>query len=268
VQPASFVTRGCTDMTTATMTKADAPAPDRKAADAALSLAGVKMLRDLAAGERAALESKCTFRRFAPGDVVLDRFSPSAAVYFMISGAGRVVHYVSDEQEITIATVAAGDTIGEISAIDGLGRSATVVAEENCVVAELPSVEFHALLIRHGDLALELLRRWAATIRQLSDKVSLLSTGSPEQRVYSEIIRLARAEKPGSDRWVIRELPTHQELARWAQTSREVVAGAVAELVRRGVAERKTKTLYVNDYPALREMMSRRENADGAGGGQ
>jgi CRP-like cAMP-binding protein len=227
----------------------------------ALSLAGVVTLRDLTADEQSDLASKCIFRRVAAGEVVLDRFSPSAAVYFMISGSARVVHYVAEDQEITIATVAAGDTIGDISAIDGRGRSATVVAEEECVVAELSSREFQALITRRGAVALELLRRWAGTIRQLSDKVSYLSTGSPDQRVYSQLIRLARQEKPDSVRWLIRELPTHQELAKWAQTSREVVAGAVAELVRRGVAERRTKTLYINDYAALRDMIAQSERA-------
>jgi len=36
---------------------------------------------------------------------------------------------------------------------------------------------------------------------------------------------------------------------------------AVAELVRRGVAERRTKTLYINDYAALRDLVSRPERA-------
>jgi CRP-like cAMP-binding protein len=238
------------------------PGGARDTASAApMSLSGVTMLADLAAEERSELATKCIFRRVAAGDVVLDRFSPSAAVYFLVTGSARVVHYVAEDQEITIATVAAGDTIGEISAIDGRGRSATVVAEQDCVVAELPSDEFQALIARRGGVALELLRRWAATIRQLSDKVSYLSTGSPDQRVYSELIRLARQDKPGGDRWLIRELPTHQELAKWAQTSREVVASAVAELVRRGVAERRTKTLYINDYAALRDLISRPERA-------
>jgi len=234
---------------------------DAERSDGGLCLDNVALLRRLSSDERKALETKCAFRRVDAGEVVLDRFSANVAVYFLTAGSARVVHYVADGQEITIATVAAGDTIGEISAIDGLGRSASVVAEENCVVAELPQAEFHALIVRRGDIALELLRRWTVTIRQLSDKVSYLSTGSPDQRVYSELIRLARAERPGSDRWVIRELPTHQDLAKWAQTSRETVASAVAELVRRGVAERRTKTLYINDYAALREMISRPDEA-------
>lgn len=228
---------------------------------AAMSLAVISMLRRLSDEERSALESKCIFRRIAAGDVVLDRFTPSEAVYFMISGTARVVHYVADHQEITIATVSAGDAIGEISAIDGLGRSATVVAEDDCAVAELPREEFQALIVRRGDVALELLHRWAATIRGLSEKVSHLSVGSPDQRVFSELVRLARVERPGGERWMIRDLPSHQELALWSQTSREVVAGALGQLLRRGVAERRTKVLYINDYKALIDLVSRVDQA-------
>ncbi len=220
-----------------------------------MSLAGITMLRRLSDEERRTVEGQCLFRRIAPGAIVLDRFTSSDAVYFIVSGTARVVHYVADHQEITIATISAGDAIGEISAIDGLGRSATVVAEEECAVAELPREQFQALLIRRGDVALELLQRWAGTIRNLSEKVSHLSIGSPDQRVYAELVRLARAEKPGSDRWLIRDLPSHQELAQWAQTSREVVAGALGLLLRRGIAERRTKTLHINDYKALTELV-------------
>src|SRR5689334_17372936 len=109
---------------------------DREAGNA-MSLSGIRLLQHLSPAEHDELEKKCTFRRFESGDVVLDRFSVSTGVYFAISGTARVVHYV-ERQEITIATISAGDTIGEISAIDGLHRSASVVAEEGCAVAELP----------------------------------------------------------------------------------------------------------------------------------
>ncbi len=218
------------------------------------SLAGITLLQRLPEAERKALTRRCAFKTVASGEVILDRFSASNGICFLVSGVARVVHYVADHEEITIATIPAGDTIGEIAAIDGLGRSASVVADAECVVAELAQAEFHALLARHGAVALDLLRRWAETIRKLSDKVSFLSTGTPDQRVYAELVRLARPEQPGGSRWLIRELPTHQDLARWAQTSREVVASAVAELVRRGVAERRTRSLHITDYGMLKSL--------------
>jgi CRP/FNR family transcriptional regulator, cyclic AMP receptor protein len=218
------------------------------------SLDGITLLSRLSQAERSSLARCCAFKAVGAGQVILDRFSASNGVCFLVAGVARVVHYVADHEEITIATIPAGDTIGEISAVDGLGRSATVVADADCVIAELAQPQFHALLAQHGEVALDLLRRWAETIRKLSDKVSYLSTGSPDQRVYAEILRLAKPDQPGGSRWMIRELPSHQDLARWAQTSREVVAGAVAELVRRGVAERRTRCLHIIDYGMLKSL--------------
>ena len=220
-----------------------------------LSLAGIKILRTVPEDERRALETRCTFRSVAAGTVLMERFSEGAAVYFIVAGHARVVHRLGGEDEITIANVASGDALGEISAIDGGGASATVIAEEDCIVAELPKEDFQALLARRGEVALSLLRRWAAIIRDLDDKVSLISTIGPAQRVYSELIRLARVEKPGSDRWLVPEIPSHQALAARAQTTREAVAGAIAEIVSRGIAERRTRALYINDYKALKDLI-------------
>jgi CRP/FNR family transcriptional regulator, cyclic AMP receptor protein len=220
-----------------------------------MTLSGVKILRSLPEDQRRVLETRCTFRRFGPGAPLMDRFSEASAVFFIISGRARVVHTLDGTDEVTIALVSDGDTLGEISAIDGGGASATVIAEDDCTVAELARADFQALLVRNGEVALSLLQRWAGIIRDLDDKVSLVSSIGPEQRVYSEIVRIARVEKPGSDRWIVPEMPSHQELAVRAQTTREAVAGAIAELASRGIAERRTRTLFINDFKALQGLV-------------
>ena len=162
-----------------------------------LSLAGIHLLREIPAAERKALEERCSFRIFAPGEVIVARFSAGNSVYFILSGTARVVHYLPGEDEITIATVAEGDTVGEIAAIDGFGRSATIIADEEVAVAEMPRSEFRDLVVKHGEVAFALLYRWASIIRELDDKFSYVSTISPDQRVYSQLVRLARQGQPG-----------------------------------------------------------------------
>jgi CRP-like cAMP-binding protein len=229
------------------------PAPAEKAAPV-LSLDVVKVLQLVPEEERRYLETRCLFRRIAAGDVLMERFGVGKAVYFIIAGRARVVHAVEGQDEVTIATVSDGDALGEISAIDGGRASATIIAEEECTVAELPKDEFQALIVRRGEVALSLLRRWAAVIRDLDDKVSLVSSVGPEQRIYSELLRLARMDKPGG-RWLVPEMPSHQDLAVRAQTTRDAVAGAIAEIVARGIAERRTRSLYINDYGALKDLI-------------
>jgi CRP/FNR family cyclic AMP-dependent transcriptional regulator len=228
---------------------------EQERSPALLTLENVKILSSVPEEERRYLETRCSFRRIAPGAVLMERFGLGNCMYFLTQGRARIVHRLDGQDEFTIATVSEGDTLGEISAIDGGTSSATVIAEEDCTIAELPKEEFQALMVRRGEVALSLLKRWAAIIRDLDDKVSLVSSIGPEQRIYSEIIRLARVDKPGSDRWLVPEMPSHQDLAVRAQTSREAVASAIAELYSRGIAERRTRALSIRDYKALKDLM-------------
>jgi len=230
------------------------PSADTPMADA-MSLARIHLLREIPEAERKALEEKCSFRRFNAGDVIVARFSVGSAVYFILSGTGRVVHYLPGEDEITIATVSEGDTVGEIAAIDGLGRSATIIADDDVTTAELSRQDFREVVVRHGEVAFGLLYRWAAIIRELDDKFSYVSTISPDQRVYSQLVRLARQDGGDGQQWLIKELPSHQDLAEWSQTSRESVAAAIAELFRRGIAERRHKSLVIRDYAMLKSLV-------------
>src|SRR5262245_42828108 len=88
------------------------------------SLQGVSLLQRLSADERRDLEQRCAFRVVPPGQPVVDRASASGAVFFLVNGTARVVHYVTvvtatggaaneprepATEEITIATIGAGD---------------------------------------------------------------------------------------------------------------------------------------------------------------
>ena len=223
--------------------------------DVSLSLSGVKVFAILSDDERRYLETRCSYRCVAPGGVLVQRFSIGRAVFFLLAGRARVVHHTGDQDEVTIASIGAGEAIGEISVIDGGSASATIVADEDCIVAELPKEEFQALLVRRGEVALSLLRRWAGVIRDLDDKVSFMSRFGPEQRICSVLIRLARVDRPGSGRWLVPELPSHQELAMRAQTTSDAVARIIAELSTRGVVERRTRVLHILDYGVLKDMV-------------
>jgi len=212
-------------------------------------------MREVPEEERRRLETRCTYRRLAPGDTLMTRFTSGIAVYFILRGRARVVHFLDGQDEITIATVSAGEAIGEISAIDGGTASATVIADEDCVVAELAKEEFQGLLVRNGNVALSILKRWAAIIRELDDKVSFVSSVGPEQRICSELLRLARIDGSPGHHWIVAELPSHQEIAIRTQTTREWVARTIAELASRGIVERRTRTLHILDYRGLQAVV-------------
>ncbi|MDP7105347.1 MAG: cyclic nucleotide-binding domain-containing protein, partial [SAR202 cluster bacterium] len=81
---------------------------------------------------------RSAWRRFVPNEQILDRMSANQEVFFVVEGAVRVVNYSLTGREVAYATVRAGGYFGELAAIDGEPRSASVVATENCLLVKLP----------------------------------------------------------------------------------------------------------------------------------
>ena len=95
---------------------------------AVASLDRIEILKPLKPDERAALARRCRWRRFGAGEQVFDRMSDSRDVCFVIEGRVRVVNHSVSGREISFDDIEAGGVVGELAAIDGALRSATVVA--------------------------------------------------------------------------------------------------------------------------------------------
>jgi CRP/FNR family transcriptional regulator, cyclic AMP receptor protein len=92
------------------------------------------------------IEQSCRYRRFSAQEQIIDKDSAAGDVFFIVRGSARVVIYSISGREITFADLVEGDYFGELSAIDGLPRSAGVMAVEDCLVLSLPRRLFLAIL--------------------------------------------------------------------------------------------------------------------------
>jgi CRP-like cAMP-binding protein len=198
------------------------------------------------------IEGQCEFRTFAANEVILKSGSTTEDALFLLDGEARVVIELDDGEEIKLATISDRDVIGALSALDGEARSASVVANKSSDVAIMPRSLFVDVLKRDQGVAFRMLQRFSAIIRKLNTRVRDLSLLSPEQRLYTELLRLARPFDEGPGQLAVQETPGHEDLAAWANTTREVVAYTIGTLARRGIVERKHKTLYIRDPEALR----------------
>ena len=91
-------------------------------------LDAIGMLDCLDERSKGELEKRCRWRRFKAGERIVERNSGDSDVYFVAEGAVRVVNHSMTGREIALARLQRGGYFGEISAIDGLLRSASVVA--------------------------------------------------------------------------------------------------------------------------------------------
>jgi CRP-like cAMP-binding protein len=214
-------------------------------------LGGIGLFAGLGPEAIDVIARQCRWRRFDAGAQVFDAGNDTLDVYFVISGMVRILTNGPDNREVALADIGEGQYFGELAAIDGMKRSAQVVATMDTVLASMDGPTFLALLRRHPELALRVLDRLTRIIRNLDTRVTELSTQGESQRIYEQLLRLARPDPTTPQSWIIDDLPNHKEIAAWSGTSREAVAQAIGELSRNGVVRRRGMGLMVFDWPRL-----------------
>jgi class 3 adenylate cyclase/TolB-like protein len=170
---------------------------------------------------------------------------------FAAAGRGR---------KIILRDVAAGDMVGEHSAIDGRARFADVVAVRESFLASMPPEAFRAILANHPSVRERLLRRLSGAVRELADRLLELGAQRVPERVWAELVRLARGVQSVSassgKAARIERAPTHNEIASRVGTSREEVTREFSRLARQGLVERQGRALVLHDVPALEKLIA------------
>ena len=218
-------------------------------------LGSVALLKGQAKATVSELEEICRWETYGEGDLIFDRTDTSSDVYFIVKGSVRVVGHAKSGQEVAFVDLVAGQHFGELSAIDGAARSATLYTLEDSLLAIVPGDVFVEFMREHTDVAVRLMSLFVSTIRMLNSRVVGLSTTTVIQRVYSEILQLAEPDPSNPRRWIINTMPHHKELAVWVGTTPETVAKAIASLLEAQVAKRRYKTLHILDRQRLQAMV-------------
>ncbi len=220
------------------------------------SLAGVTLFESLDEAERRRLESRCTWRRYSVGETVLERGGESREVLFIVAGSVNILNISLTGREVAYARLQAGEYFGELSAIDAKPRSASVVAAESTLVAVLPSSQFIELLHEQPGVTFTLLQRLTDMVRSGDVRIMELSTLAATQRVYAELLRMARPDVAVPELWVIHPMPPLREIASRISTTRETVARALSQLYPTGLVRRKGKSLYIPDRDKFEETLT------------
>ncbi len=198
----------------------------------------------------AGLAAAGRWRDVDAGQVVLEAGDPASDVYFIAEGELRVLTRSSSGYEIILNEMGAGQLFGEIAAIDGGGRSTTVVALTRarlCVIAAEPFMRF---ALSAPNVSREVMRKLTAIIREQNDRLLELTILPVRPRLVSLLLRLARVQR-GGERVVSPPRP-HHELAARIGTRREVVSRTLSALQRDGLVVVKRGGFHLPN-PALLE---------------
>jgi CRP/FNR family transcriptional regulator, cyclic AMP receptor protein len=132
------------------------------------SLRGVAIFAALSSDAVERIQRRCAWRRYAPGEPIVDYLDASDDVFFIALGEVRVTIYSTVGKAVSFREVTAGEIFGEFPAIDGGARSASVEARTSCLIASMPGTSFRELLQSEPGLAQALLPRSGSRTRSKS----------------------------------------------------------------------------------------------------
>ena len=225
------------------------------AASGARTLDGIAVLEDMEPEARRALVERCRWHEFAEHEQIIDRASEGNDVYFVVRGMVRVVNYSYAGREVSYDDIGSGGLFGELAAIDGAPRSATVVALADTETAAISPDLFLSLLHEHPEIAIVIIRRLVQVVRGSTDRIMDLSTLGAVNRIHAELLRLAGPVSDEDDSAEIRPLPVHADIASRAGTTRESVARTIGDLARKGIVRKESHALVILDLERLRDLV-------------
>jgi CRP-like cAMP-binding protein len=117
-------------------------------------------------------------RYFSPGEIVISEGKPGSSVFLIASGMVRVLVVGGHGQPFEIRQIEEGDFFGEVAALSGRPRSATVVAASACEMLEIERDALETLVALRPD-ARTLLDQ-ACVERALSPEESAVRSLPPE----------------------------------------------------------------------------------------
>jgi CRP-like cAMP-binding protein len=207
----------------------------------------------LSTEDLAALAARCRWRTTHSGELIIGHRDQSRDVLFLLSGLVRVNVYSLSGRQVSFRDIRPGDVFGELSAIDGRPRSASVESLVPSTLMVMPHAVFLDMLQAHPSVMIETLRRLTAMIRSLTDRVVEISTLAVRNRVQAELVRLARDH--GRHDAAISPAPTHAEIASRISTQREAVTRELSRLETLGLIAREGRKLRVTDLARLTAMV-------------
>ena len=195
----------------------------------------------------ARLLEKATTVILEEGQVLCERGDPGDGCYWMHQGVLKVVLRSPIGEQRIVAVLGTGAVVGELAMIDGLPRSATVVAMRLSRLSFVHRNVFLEALRQEPHINEYLVMTLASRLRHADDEAAAASFLSVSARVARAILQLAaHLGEPGAgeDEVVVRHNLRQSDLAALAGVARESVSRTISRWRQRDILEMPDRTTY------------------------
>ena len=208
-----------------------------------LLLKSIPLFSGLGDTELHTLFDHSSMRSFPKNSVIINDGDESDSLYVIVSGRVKVFLMNDKGKEIILNYQSAGEYFGELSLLDQVCRSASVLTLEPCKFIVITKVDFMRCISMHPEIALRVIRDLTGRLRELTDEVKGFALLDVYGRLTRTLLKLAEMKE---GELVINRLPSRKDLASMIGSSREMTTRIIKSLEEGKYISIQGKTMIIH----------------------
>ena len=206
----------------------------------------VPLFEGLSDDELKTLSQVAMLRVFPKDRVVIMAEEEGDSLFVIHRGQVKVSIVSEDGREVILSILGEGNFFGEMSLLDGHPRSANVTTTTETELLMVRRADFMRFIQRSPQTAIKLLSVLAGRLRKTDRKIEGLALSDVTGRITQTLLQLAEDHgSPTPDGVLIKNRPTHQDLANMSGTTRETVSRILKRLENQGYIMPKGRDLLI-----------------------
>lgn len=206
----------------------------------------VPLFEGLTDDEMRGLSQVAMLRVFPKERVVIMAEEEGDSLFVINSGKVKVSIVSEDGREVILTILGEGNFFGEMSLLDGNPRSANVTTMEETELLMVRRADFLRFIQTTPQVAIKLLSVLAQRLRKTDRKIEGLALSDVTGRITQTILQLAEEQgHPTTEGVLVKNRPTHQDLANMSGTTRETVSRVLKRLESQGYIAHRGKDMLI-----------------------
>jgi CRP/FNR family cyclic AMP-dependent transcriptional regulator len=199
----------------------------------------IPLFKHLGDSQLKEIAARCKSAHYKKGDVIFQKTDLSTDMYIVNSGKLKALLIDEEGDEIVLAHFEKGAFFGELSLLDGKGRSATIVVEQDAELSILKKEMFFDILYKDPRIAIELMATLVDRLRKADEMIESLAFLEVGERLIKSLIEHAAPVdgNVSSGGYLKAGKLTHKELAARIGSSREAVSKCLKVLMAKAIVK-------------------------------
>jgi CRP/FNR family cyclic AMP-dependent transcriptional regulator len=187
------------------------------------------------------------------GDTLFHKGDKGDGCYRLDKGLLKVCLTSPKGEERVIAILRSGAIVGDLAVVDGLPRSASIVAVTDCELRFVSQVAFQHFARKHPEIYQHFAKMLAARLRDADDIIAFFAFLPMKARVARALLNLAEdlGEETNSGGILIPRMINQSDLAAMAGVARENTNRILSEWKRSKLVTKSSGSYWIADKARL-----------------